>query len=150
MLPIPNEIVEFVSETAEGYRNVSADIGKIYAAKIANPNLLSGSGVVLKMEEGPLNPKKPSPDESVIRFTLSDGTFSVECLAHNGPEVGRLMGLHRIGWEISSSDWLGDVLMLLTESVRDGKQVEVSGYYEMFGRDKVFVVKNRETCGGSN
>ena len=42
MLPIPNEIVEFVSETAEGYRNVSADIGKIYAAKIANPNLLSG------------------------------------------------------------------------------------------------------------
>ena len=141
MLPIPNEIVEFVSETAEGYRNVSADIGKIYAAKIANPNLLSGSGVVLKMEEGPLNPKKPSPDESVIRFTLSDGTFSVECLAHNGPEVGRLMGLHRIGWEISSSDWLGDVLMLLTESVRDGKQVEVSGYYEMFGRDKVFVVK---------
>lgn len=141
MLPIPNEIVEFVSETAEGYRNVSADIGKIYAAKIANPNLLSGSGVVLKMEEGPLNPKKPSPDESVIRFTLSDGTYSVECLAHNGPEVGRLMGLHRIGWETSSSDWLGDVLMLLTESVRDGKQVEVSGYYEMFGRDKVFVVK---------
>ncbi len=36
---------------------------------------------------------------------------------------------------------MADVLMLLTESVRDGKQVEVSGYYEMFGRDKVFVVK---------
>ena len=141
MLPIPNEIVEFVSETVKGYRNINADIGKIYAAKIANPTLLSGSGVCLKMEEGPLNPKKPVADESVIRFTLSDGQYSVECLAHNGPELGRMMGLHRIGWNVDGSDWLGDVLMLLTESVRDGKQVEVSGYYEMFGRDKVFVVK---------
>ena len=141
MLPIPNQIVEFVSETVKGYRNINADIGKIYAAKIANPTLLSGSGVVLKMEEGPLNPKKPVADESVIRFTLSDGQYSVECLAHNGPERGRMMGLHRIGWNVGGSEWLGDVLMLLTESVRDGKQVEVSGYYEMFGRDKVFVVK---------
>jgi len=141
MLPIPNEIVEFVSDTVKGYRNINADIGKIYAAKIANPTLLSGSGVCLKMEEGPLNPKKPVANESVIRFTLSDGQYSVECLAHNGPELGRLMGLHRIGWNVDGSDWLGDVLMLLTESVRDGKQVEVSGYYEMFGRDKVFVVK---------
>lgn len=141
MLPIPNEIVEFVSDTVKGYRNINADIGKIYAAKIANPTLLSGSGVCLKMEEGPLNPKKPVANESVIRFTLSDGQYSVECLAHNGPELGRLMGLHRIGWNKDGSDWLGNVLMLLTESVRDGKQVEVSGYYEMFGRDKVFVVK---------
>ena len=58
MLPIPDSIVEFVSRVSKDYRNVSADIGKIYAAKIANPVLLSGSGVCLKMEEGPLNPKK--------------------------------------------------------------------------------------------
>ena len=141
MLPIPDSIMEFVSRVSKDYRNVSADIGKIYAAKIANPVLLSGSGVCLKMEEGPLNPKKPVADESVIRFTLSDGTYSVECLAHNGPEKGRLP-YYRTGWSGSASDWLGNTLMLLTESVRDGKQIEVSGYYEMFGRDKVFVVKS--------
>jgi len=141
MLPIPEDIVNFVAETTKEYRNISADIGSIYAAKIANPTILSGSGVCLKMEEGPLNPKKPNPDESVIRFTLSDGTYSVECLAHNGGESGRLQ-YARWGWHSKSeSDWLGETMMLLTESVRDGKAIEVSGYYEMFGRDKVFVVK---------
>lgn len=141
MLPIPEDIVEFVSTATKGYRNINADIGSIYAAKIANPTILSGSGVCLKMEESPLNPKKPNPDESVIRFTLSDGTYSVECLAHNGGESGSLH-YTRWGWHRKSeSEWLGDTMMLLTESVRDGKQIEVSGYYEMFGRDKVFVVK---------
>ena len=62
----------------------------------------------------------------------------MECLAHNGPES---VAYYRTGWNDSSSDWLGNTLMLLTESVRDGKQIEVSSYYRMFGRDKVFVVK---------
>jgi len=132
MLEIPKEIADFVKATTSTFETTDANIERIYAAKISQERLEVGSGICLKMEEVPLNSKSPNPDQSAIRFMLSDGTYSVECMAHNGSLDARPGGM--------DSKRLRDVMMLLTESIRDGSQLLVSGAYQMMGRDKVFVI----------
>tara|TARA_A100001391_G_scaffold104046_1_gene69421 strand:+ start:1132 stop:2856 length:1725 start_codon:yes stop_codon:yes gene_type:complete len=140
MLDIPSEIIEFVESATATYHSTDANIERIYAAKISQKHLESGSGICLKMEEVPLNSKSPNPDQSAIRFVISDGTYSVECMAHNGSLDARPGGME--------SETLRQTMMMLTESIRDGSQLMVSGAYQMMGRDKVFVVtdiqKNEE------
>ena len=132
MLDIPSEIIEFVESATATYHSTDANIERIYAAKISQKHLESGSGICLKMEEVPLNSKSPNPDQSAIRFVISDGTYSVECMAHNGSLDARPGGME--------SETLRQTMMMLTESIRDGSQLMVSGAYQMMGRDKVFVV----------
>jgi len=132
MLDIPSEIIEFVESATATYHSTDANIERIYAAKISQKHLESGSGICLKMEEVPLNSKSPNPDQSAIRFFISDGTYSVECMAHNGSLDSRPGGME--------SETLRETMMMLTESIRDGSQLMVSGAYQMMGRDKVFVV----------
>ena len=132
MLDIPDEIQTFVKNTAQTYQHRGVNIENVYAAKISQAELQTGSGVCLKMEEVPLNNKSPNPDQSAIRFVISDGNYAVECMAHNGSIDARPGGM--------SSNKLRRVMMLLTRSIRNGSQLVVSGAYQMMGRDKVFVI----------
>jgi len=84
MLDIPEEIQTFVKNATETYQHRGVNIESVYAAKISQAELQTGSGICLKMEEVPLNNKSPNPDQSAIRFVISDGNYAVECMAHNG------------------------------------------------------------------
>ncbi|MHA1285938.1 MAG: hypothetical protein ACTSPB_00920 [Candidatus Thorarchaeota archaeon] len=132
MLDIPEEIQTFVKNATETYQHRGVNIESVYAAKISQAELQTGSGICLKMEEVPLNNKSPNPDQSAIRFVISDGNYAVECMAHNGSIDSRPGGM--------SSDKLRQVMMLLTRSIRNGSQLVVCGAYQMMGRDKVFVI----------
>ena len=132
MLDIPDDIETFVQSATETYQHRGVNIESVYAAKISQSELQTGSGICLKMEELPLNSKSPNPDQSAIRFVISDGNYAVECMAHNGSIDSRPGGM--------SSDKLRQVMMLLTRSIRNGSQLVVSGAYQMMGRDKVFVI----------
>ena len=132
MLDIPDEIETFVKSATQTYQHRGVNIESVYAAKISQAQLQTGSGICLKMEEVPLNNKSPNPDQSAIRFVISDGNYAVECMAHNGSIDARPGGM--------SSDKLRQVMMLLTHSIRNGSQLVVSGAYQMMGRDKVFVI----------
>jgi len=132
MLDIPEEIQTFVKNATQTYQHRGVNIESVYAAKISQAQLQTGSGICLKMEEVPLNNKSPNPDQSAIRFVISDGNYAVECMAHNGSMDSRPGGM--------SSDKLRQVMMLLTRSIRNGSQLVVCGAYQMMGRDKVFVI----------
>ena len=133
-IKIPKSISEFVATATSNYQDLGANIEQLYAAKISQAKLEFGSGICLKMEEVPLNSKSPNPDQSAIRFMISDGTYAVECMAHNGNLDARPGGM--------DSDRLRNTMMMLTESISDGSQLCVSGAYQMMGRDKVFVVSD--------
>ena len=133
-IKIPKSISDFVAEATLDYEDLGANIEQLYAAKISQNQLEYGSGICLKMEEVPLNGKSPNPDQSAIRFMLSDGNFAVECMAHNGSIDARPGGME--------SDRLRRTMMMLTESISDGSQLCVSGAYQMMGKEKVFVVSD--------
>ena len=127
-IKIPKSISDFIATATSNYQNLGANIEQLYAAKISQAKLEFGSGICLKMEEVPLNSKSPNPDQSAIRFIISDGTYAVECMAHNGNLDARPGGM--------DSDRLRNTMMMLTESISDGSQLCVSGAYQMMGRDK--------------
>ena len=133
-IKIPKSISDFIATATSNYQNLGANIEQLYAAKISQAKLEFGSGICLKMEEVPLNSKSPNPDQSAIRFMISDGTYAVECMAHNGNLDARPGGM--------DSDRLRNTMMMLTESISDGSQLCVSGAYQMMGRDKVFVASD--------
>ena len=133
-IKIPKSISDFIATATSNYQNLGANIEQLYAAKISQTKLEFGSGICLKMEEVPLNSKSPNPDQSAIRFIISDGTYAVECMAHNGNLDARPGGM--------DSDRLRNTMMMLTESISDGSQLCVSGAYQMMGRDKVFVASD--------
>lgn len=133
-IKIPKSISDFVAEATQDYKNLGANIEQLYAAKISQTQLEFGSGICLKMEEVPLNGKSPNPDQSAIRFMLSDGNYAVECMAHNGSIDARPGGME--------SDRLRRTMMMLTESISDGSQLCVSGAYQMMGKEKVFVASD--------
>jgi DNA replicative helicase MCM subunit Mcm2 (Cdc46/Mcm family) len=133
-IKIPKSISDFIATATSNYQNLGANIEQLYAAKISQAKLEFGSGICLKMEEVPLNSKSPNPDQSAIRFIISDGTYAVECMAHNGNLDARPGGM--------DSDRLRNTMMMLTESISDGSQLCVSGAYQMMGRDKVFVASD--------
>jgi len=133
-IKIPKSISDFIATATSNYQNLGANIEQLYAAKISQAKLEFGSGICLKMEEVPLNSKSPNPDQSAIRFMISDGTYAVECMAHNGNLDARPGGM--------DSNRLRNTMMMLTESISDGSQLCVSGAYQMMGRDKVFVASD--------
>ena len=94
---------------------------------------MTGSGLCIKIEDTPLNPRKPVETETALMFILSDGHYAVKCMAHNGLR-SRLFGM--------DDDKLQDTLRTLTDSLRNGSKISISGSYHMQGKEKVFVVEN--------
>ena len=98
-----------------------------------NGELKTGSGLCIKIEDTPLNPRKPVETETALMFILSDGHYAVKCMAHNGLR-SRMFGM--------DDDKLQDVLRTLTDSLRNGSKISISGMYQMQGKEKVFMVEN--------
>ena len=130
---IPQDMTDFVKSCVDSYSDVNISVEEIYAAKISN-DWVTGSGICLKIEDIPLNKRKPSESEVGILFSISDGNYQIQCLAHNAPTKTRPEGMNNAK--------LTSTMLTLTRSIKNGLYVCIEGCYQMLGREKVFVVRN--------
>ena len=130
-LTVPVPISRFVDRCIEAYSDLNLSVEGIYTSKIGN-EWCYGSGICIRMEDGPLDRRKPDAEQTGLWFTISDGDYSIDCLAHNG--------LNRFP-EGMGNDKLTQVMMTLTESIKDGKYICIEGCYQVVGKEKVFLVR---------
>lgn len=127
---IPEAIREFAQTCVAGYPEFQISVEPVFRSQITGSWQNQGSGICIKMDTQPLNPRSPNPEETGIWFTISDGNFAVECLIHNGTSVP----------EGQTNEALEKSLMTLRESLRNGTNIGVEGCYHIVNRDKVFLV----------
>ena len=130
VIPIP--ISQFVDNCIEGYSDLNLTVEGIYTSKIGN-QWCYGSGICIKMEDGPLDRRKPNAEDTGLWFTVSDGDYAIECLAHNGSNKYP---------EGMDNEKLTQTMMTITESIKDGKYICVEGCYQVVGKQKIFLVRH--------
>ena len=136
-----SELMEFVESCVNSFEDRAADVTKVYQSMITS-RTKRGSGICIKVENLPLvkSRKGSRPTRSIkdpfekiaIHFIVSDGSNAVKCMAHNG--------LSLIPGGMSPKE-LSEALQLLTDSQRNGKQILISGSYQLHQGEKVFVVE---------
>ena len=112
--------------------NVLSIIETLVSAKTT-----TGSGVITKREIKGVSTKDSGKDKTLIKFAISDGENSVQCVAHNCNEkYGLGTGLK------------GDVLSafdtIVRKSLAEGKPIKVKGCYANFKSERVFVIDTIE------
>jgi len=131
---VHESLFKFAEGCVQQFRDYTSSVAGVYRTKISH-EVEVGSGVVIKIEDGPLGTgKRASTDESAVRFMVSDGEYAIDCMAHNGSLSTMPEGV--------DSNTLTDILMMLTDSMRSGFQVRISGHFQIHNREKVFVVRN--------
>ena len=110
---VSEAIFNYAENCVQQFLNQNSSVAAIYRTKISFEYEV-GSGVVIKIEDGPLNSgKRANAEESAVEFIISDGTYAIECMAHNGIN-SMIDGM--------TNTQLTNTLMLLTDSMRAGKQ----------------------------
>ncbi len=130
MTKIRKEIRQFVESAVESYPEFQVSVEPVFRSQISGSWQNAGTGICIKMDTAPLNPRSPNPEETGIWFTVSDGNYAIECLIHNGTSVP----------EGHSNESLESSLMTLRESLRNGTNIGIEGCYHIVNREKVFLV----------
>lgn len=139
MSEIPTEIFNFVKECVEGFSVELTNMEAVYNCKISS-NPIGGSGFCTKIETKAIAHENGGEDRVIIEFGISDGEYSVPCVAHNAEEA-------YLAGPLSDED-LTDFLRVLTESQKKGRRVEVNGRFVNHGRKRVFVCDSVEIDEG--
>ena len=79
---IPNELYDFVQSCVNTYEETTTTMEYIYHNTITS-NSVTGSGFCIKILTKGLTHESAGTGRSIINFTISDGEYSVECIAHN-------------------------------------------------------------------
>ena len=128
---VAESIFNYAENCVDQFLDHNSSVAAVYKTKISHEYEV-GSGIVIKIEDGPLNRgKRANSDESAIEFTISDGQYAIQCIAHNGDKSDL---------NAFSSNDLTDILLLLTESMRIGSPVRICGNYILHNKEKVFRV----------
>ncbi len=128
---VSETIFNYAENCVNQFLDHNSSVASVYKTKISHEYEV-GSGIVIKIEDGPLNRgKRANSDESAIEFTISDGQYAIQCIAHNGDKSDL---------NAFSSNELTDILLLLTESMRIGSPVRICGNYILHNKEKVFRV----------
>lgn len=137
--PIPPSILKFVKECVNGtqsnrpYSDRSISLEEAYYAQVGK-EYITGTGICLKLETGPLT--KKDANKVAMDFSISDGNFQIECIAHNGATVTLPSP--------KSNDEMTGILRTVTESIRNGNKVAFSGAFVVHNRDLKFVIDSVE------
>ena len=137
---IPKTVHDFVKKVVKGKHpkqakpiedrqaNVLSIIETLVTAKTT-----IGSGVITKREVKGVSTKDSGKDRTLIKFAVSDGENSVQCVAHNCNEkYGLGSGL--------KADVLTAFDTIVRKSLADGKSVKVKGCYANFKAERVFII----------
>ena len=131
MIMVSETLFNYAENCVNQFLDQNSSVSSVYRTKISHEYEV-GSGVVIKIEDGPLNRgKRANTDESAIEFTISDGQYAIQCIAHNGDSSDL---------NAFSSNDLTDVLLLLTDSMAKGQAVRVCGNFILHNKEKVFRV----------
>ena len=130
-MPISTEIFNFVLKCSESYIDRATDMKHIHNSKIFKGQV-EGSGFCIKIDTKAINNKDAGEDRVILEFIISDGEYSIKCIAHNAEEKYLENGI--------SDEELADILNTLTISQKQGKRVEVVGHHVNHGRNRVFLI----------
>ena len=136
---IPTEIFNFVKGCVNDFTVELTNMEAVYNSKILS-HPIGGSGFCTKIETKAVAHQDGGEGRVIIEFGVSDGEYSVPCIAHNAEEAYLSGPL--------SEEELTEFLSVLTESQKKGKRVEVSGRFVNHGRKRVFVCNHVEIDGG--
>jgi len=79
---IPNEIYDFILSCVNTYEDNATTMEYIYHNTITS-NSVTGSGFCIKIVTKGLTHESAGIGRSILNFIISDGEYSVECIAHN-------------------------------------------------------------------
>ena len=133
--PIPNPITSFVKDAVDGvhtgrpFTDRAVSLESAYYSQVTG-QYITGSGICLKLESGPLS--KKDARKVGLEFAISDGNYQVNCIIHNGSVVTLPSP--------KTSEEMTHALRTVTESIRNGTKVAFSGAYVSFNKDLVFLV----------
>ncbi len=130
-MAISNEMFKFVKSCSKTYVERATDMKFIHNSKVF-PDSVEGSGFCIRIDTKAINNKDAGKDRVILEFVVSDGEYSVKCIAHNAEEDYLESGI--------TNDELADMLETLTVSQKEGKRVEVKGHHVNHGRNRVFLV----------
>jgi DNA replicative helicase MCM subunit Mcm2 (Cdc46/Mcm family) len=133
---IPDEILSFVGACVDEYDSHSISLEQIYLSKVTG-QYAWGSGVVIKIDDAPMA-KKYGNDRTEIRFNISDGSYSIECVADNADRALSPGGDSSV--KSNPDRWLTQILVDLTESLQRGSKVFIAGTFRNRGRERVFII----------
>ena len=130
---IPNEIYDFVKSCVNTYEETTTTMEYIYHNTITS-NSVTGSGFCIKILTKGLTHENAGSGRSIINFTISDGEYSVECIAHNA-EPDYLSNP-------MTDEELTNFLIILTNSQKRGKRVDICGHYINYGKKRIFLCES--------
>ena len=130
---IPNEIYNFIQSCVHTYEETTTTMEYIYHNTITS-NSVNGSGFCIKILTKGLTHESAGSGRSIINFTISDGEYSVECIAHNAQPDYLSNPM--------TDEELTNFLIVLTNSQKRGKRVDISGHYINYGKKRIFLCKS--------
>ena len=130
---IPEEIMDFVSKTIVGYKDITTSMKEIHDRNVFG-NLQNGSGFCIKYAVKAINNKEAGAGKIIFEFTVSDGEYSVRCIAHNAEKKYLDGGL--------SDEELADMIQVISASQKEGKRVEIRGHYINQATKRVFLAES--------
>ncbi len=136
---LPSELQDYVEDCILSYEDVKTSMEEIYNAKIFNTTQ-EGSGFCIKIETKGIVNEAAGGGRILLDFTVSDGEYSIPCIAHNAEEA-YLEGP-------TDEETLTEFLTTLTKSQKEGKRVEISGHFINHGRKRVLLCEHIEIDEG--
>jgi hypothetical protein len=124
------------SKQAKPIQNIQANVLSVIQT-LVSAKTTTGSGVITKREIKGVSTKDSGKDKTLIKFAVSDGENSVQCVAHNCNEKYGL-----------GSGLTGDVLTafdtIVRKSLAEGQPIKIKGCYANFKSERVFVIDTIE------
>tara|TARA_R110002110_G_scaffold143888_3_gene332815 strand:+ start:14396 stop:16069 length:1674 start_codon:yes stop_codon:yes gene_type:complete len=128
---IPEEINDFVSKTVVNYADITISMKEIHDGNVFGNNQ-HGSGFCIKYGVKAINHKEAGSNKIMLEFTISDGEYSVKCIAHNANEKYLEGALE--------DEAIADMIKVIASSQKEGKRVELQGHYTNVGTKRLFLV----------
>jgi DNA replicative helicase MCM subunit Mcm2 (Cdc46/Mcm family) len=142
---IPSEIAEYVSRCVEGVEGTlpfskrTVSLEGAYYSKVSK-NYITGSGIVVKQDANTLSRK--AKDNVAIRFSISDGHHSIDCIAHDA-------NIEYLPGGKSPAD-LTEIMRVVDDSMKNGSRISFSGKYHSVENKLIFVVDTLQGLKNQN
>ena len=130
MKAIPKEIFNHAKDCDDAFEKIETSLAEVYNAKIFDDEV-EGSGFCVKIDTKGVMHEKAGDNKVMIEFSISDGEYSINAIAHNANAEYIEGPLEK--------DELTHFLTTLTNSQKQGKRVEVKGKFINFGKKRVFL-----------
>ncbi len=140
---IPKTVHDFVKKVVTGKHplqkkaieerqaNVLSIIETLVSGKTS-----TGSGVITKREIKGVSTKDSGKDRTLIKFAVSDGENSVQCIAHN-------CDMKYLAGKLTATD-LEKTDAIVRQSLAEGKPVKLKGLYTNFKSERAFIIDTIE------